>query len=59
MEMSLDRAIRLFIPKSNILIAISNTAASTAILHPNGKILQYNSRIDLETHDSNKRNDFV
>lgn len=58
-ELSLDRAIRIFIPKKNILISISNTATSTAILHPNGKILQCNSRIDLVAHDSNKRNDFM
>lgn len=46
-EMTLDRAIRINIPKPEISLAISNTANSLVLFHPNGLICQKNSRVDM------------
>lgn len=57
--MSLDRAIRVVFPLQNILIAVSNTASAAAIFHPNGRVVQNSSRVDVVAHDGVRHNNYL
>ena len=38
--------------QSNIVLAISATGTSVALMHPNGRVYQYGSRVEIRTNDT-------
>ncbi|RZF39829.1 hypothetical protein LSTR_LSTR000477 [Laodelphax striatellus] len=55
-DMTLDRSVRVINFKNNIVIALSGNGSSSALLHPNGRIHQYGSRVEILAHDVNGNN---
>lgn len=58
-ELTADNAIKIYDGINQIYVALSNTASSSALIHPNGRLHQYNSRIDIMAADGMGRNRFV
>lgn len=58
-ELTIDNAIRVHDGLNGITAALSNTAALAALIHPNGRLYQYNSRIDIMAMDGLGRNSYV
>ncbi|XP_034950108.1 uncharacterized protein fest [Chelonus insularis] len=52
-DMTVDRAIRVINFKNNIVLSLSGSGSASALLHPNGRIYQYGSRVEILAHDSN------
>ncbi|GLV36908.1 wurstfest [Carabus blaptoides fortunei] len=50
-DMTLDRAIRIMNYKSNIAVAVSASGSTAALLHPNGRVYQYGSRVEILAYD--------
>lgn len=57
--MTIDSAIRVYDGLNQISASLSNTASSAALIHPNGCLHQYNSRVDVMTVDGMARNSYV
>lgn len=57
--MTLDKSVRVTNSKSRIAISLANTASSAALYHPNGKIYQYGSRVEVIAYDGMQNNNFV
>jgi len=55
-DMTIDRAIRIVNLKSNIVMSLNSSGSSCALLHPNGRILQYGSRVEIVAHDIHGNN---
>ncbi|XP_018318579.1 uncharacterized protein LOC108732336 isoform X2 [Agrilus planipennis] len=51
-DISLDRSIRVVNNKSGIVLALSASGSSAALLHPNGRVYQYGSRVEILAHDA-------
>ncbi|KAF7996122.1 hypothetical protein HCN44_010378 [Aphidius gifuensis] len=58
-EMSLDRAIRITNFKNSILLSLSSSGSAAALLHPNGRIYQYGSRVEILAHDTYGNNKYA
>ncbi|XP_049853103.1 uncharacterized protein LOC126334675 isoform X1 [Schistocerca gregaria] len=52
-EMTVDQAIRIVSLKNNILLALSSSGSSSALIHPNGCVYQYGSRVEILANDAN------
>uniref|UniRef100_A0ABD2WLE5 Uncharacterized protein n=1 Tax=Trichogramma kaykai TaxID=54128 RepID=A0ABD2WLE5_9HYME len=50
-DLTVDRAVRLINWKNNIVLALSGSGTASALLHPNGRIYQYGSRVEILAHD--------
>ncbi|XP_014279959.1 uncharacterized protein fest isoform X2 [Halyomorpha halys] len=50
-DLTIDRAVRLLNFKNNIVIAMNPTGSACALLHPNGRVHQYGSRVEIMAHD--------
>lgn len=50
-EMTVDQAVRVINKKSNTVLALSETGCAAALLHPNGRVYQYGSRVEILAHD--------
>ena len=57
--MTLDRAVRVTNSKSRIAISLSSAASSAALIHPNGKVYQFGSRVEIVAYDGMQNNNFV
>ncbi|XP_037085734.1 uncharacterized protein LOC119106233 [Pollicipes pollicipes] len=51
-DLSLNGSVRVINFKSNIVLAISATGTSVALMHPNGRVYQYGSRVEIRTNDT-------
>lgn len=58
-EITMDQAIRINCPMQKITVHVSSSASATSIIHPNGKILQNNSLVDIVAHDGLHRNELL
>lgn len=58
-DISMDRAIRITCPMQKVLVCVSSTAMNTVIYHPNGRIFQNNSRVDLVAFDGAHQNNLL
>lgn len=45
--------------QNNIVLSLSCSGAATALLHPNGRIYQYGSRVEILAHDTHGNNKLV
>lgn len=50
-DLSLDKAVRVINYKNNITLALSATGSSSALIHPNGRVFQYGSRVEILAYD--------
>lgn len=55
-DISLDHAIRVSYPAQKIHACISGSTNSVVVLHPNGRIFQNDSRVNLVAFDGSKQN---
>lgn len=55
-DISLERAVRIVNYKSGIVMALSSSGSSSALLHPNGRVFQYGSRVEIMALDSQGNN---
>lgn len=58
-DMTIDRAVRVINFKNNIVLSLSGSGAAAALLHPNGRIYQYGSRVEILAHDAHGNNKSV
>lgn len=58
-DITLDKAVRLTNVFRGIDVSIDAKGTSSSITHPNGKVNQYGSDVEVVCYDSMNRNDFV
>lgn len=58
-DMTLDKAVRVLNQRSMVAIALSRNCANSALIHPNGRVLQNGSKVEIVTYDGMKSNHFV
>ncbi|XP_014467882.1 PREDICTED: uncharacterized protein LOC106740923 isoform X1 [Dinoponera quadriceps] len=58
-DLTVDRAVRVINFKNNIVLSLSGRGADAALLHPNGRIYQYGSRVEIVAHDSHGNNKYA
>ncbi|XP_037808195.1 uncharacterized protein LOC119601355 [Lucilia sericata] len=58
-DMTLDKAVRVLNQRSMVAIALSRNCSNTALIHPNGRILQSGSKVEIVTYDGMKTNNYV
>lgn len=58
-DMTLDKAVRVTNCKSQIAISMAGTANSAALIHPNGMVYQYGSRVEIVAYDGMQTNNYV
>ncbi|KAJ4440012.1 hypothetical protein ANN_08143 [Periplaneta americana] len=58
-DMTIDRAVRIINFKNNIVLSLSGSGSATALLHPNGRIYQYGSRVEILAHDAHGNNKYA
>ncbi|KAI4478409.1 hypothetical protein M0804_012063 [Polistes exclamans] len=58
-DMTVDRAVRVINFKNNIVLSLSSSGSASALLHPNGRIYQYGSRVEILAHDTNGNNKYA
>lgn len=56
--MTIDKTVRVINQKSRIYIAFSSVLDSSAMIHPNGRVYQYGSRVELVAYDGMRNNNF-
>lgn len=54
--MTIDGAVRLTNAKNNIILALSRSGASAALIHPNGRVYQYGSRVEIQARHQQGNN---
>lgn len=57
--MTLDKAVRVLNQRSMVAIALSSNCSSSALIHPNGRILQTGTKVEIITYDGMKTNNYV
>jgi len=50
-DITVDQAIRVINTKNNTVLALNETGASAALIHPNGRVYQYGSRVEILAQD--------
>ena len=58
-DMTLDKAVRVLNQRSMVAIALSRNCSNSALIHPNGRILQSGSKVEIVTYDGMKTNNYV
>ncbi|XP_030380201.1 uncharacterized protein LOC115628291 [Scaptodrosophila lebanonensis] len=58
-DMTLDKAVRVLNQRSMVAVALSRNCSNSALIHPNGRILQSGSKVEIVTYDGMKTNNFV
>ncbi|XP_028130276.1 uncharacterized protein LOC114326201 isoform X1 [Diabrotica virgifera virgifera] len=58
-DLSLDRAIRISNAKNGIVLALSASGSSSGLIHPNGRVYQYGSRVEIMANDNHGNNKFA
>ncbi|CAH0716549.1 unnamed protein product, partial [Brenthis ino] len=57
--MTIDGAVRLTNAKNNIILALSRSGASAALIHPNGRVYQYGSRVEIQARHQQGNNKYA
>ncbi|XP_062129980.1 uncharacterized protein LOC133841477 isoform X1 [Drosophila sulfurigaster albostrigata] len=58
-DMTLDKAVRVLNQRSMVAVSLSRNGTNSALIHPNGRILQSGSKVEIVTFDGMKTNNFV
>lgn len=58
-DITLDKAVRLTNIFRGIDVSIDASGTSSAVIHPNGKVNQYGSEVEVVAFDGTNRNNFV
>lgn len=58
-DISLDRAIRMANMKSGVVMTLNATGSSSTLIHPNGRVYQYGSRVKIMALDSQGNNKYA
>lgn len=58
-EMTMNKAVRVTNMKSRIVISLESSANSAALIHPNGRVYQYGSRVEIVAYDGMHNNRFM
>ncbi|XP_033254821.1 uncharacterized protein LOC117194389 isoform X1 [Drosophila miranda] len=58
-DMTLDKAVRVLNQRSMVANALSRNCSNSALIHPNGRILQSGAKVEIVTYDGMKGNNFV
>lgn len=58
-EISLEKAVRVVNMRNGIVLALSATGSSAALIHPNGRVYQYGSRVEILANDSQGNNKYA
>ncbi|KAI8035723.1 uncharacterized protein LOC128256936 [Drosophila gunungcola] len=58
-DMTLDKAVRVLNQRSMVAVALSRNCSNSALIHPNGRVLQSGSKVEIVTFDGMKANNFV
>lgn len=58
-DMTLDKAVRVFNTRSMVALALSSNGSVSAMVHPNGRVYQNGSRVEIVTYDGMKTNNYV
>lgn len=56
---TLDKSVRVTNSRHHISISLSSNGCSAAMIHPNGKVYQYGSLVEIVAYDGNEANDYV
>lgn len=57
--LTLDKSIRLTNSRSRITLSLSSNGGSAALIHPNGKVYQFGSFVEIVAYDGNETNNYV
>uniref|UniRef100_A0A0A9XDU4 Sphingosine-1-phosphate lyase 1 n=1 Tax=Lygus hesperus TaxID=30085 RepID=A0A0A9XDU4_LYGHE len=58
-DLTIDRAVRVINFKNNIVIAMNSNGSACALLHPNGRVHQYGSRVEIMANDTRGNHKFA
>ncbi|KAG4066330.1 hypothetical protein HA402_000554 [Bradysia odoriphaga] len=56
---TLDKSVRVTNSRHHISLSLSSNGCSAAMIHPNGKVYQYGSLVEIVAYDGNETNDYV
>lgn len=54
--MTIDGAVRVTNAKNNIILALSRSGAAAALIHPNGRVYHYGSRVEIQARHQQGNN---
>ena len=57
--MTIDSAVRVTNAKNNIILALSRSGAAAALIHPNGRVYHYGSRVEIQARHQQGNNKLV
>ncbi|XP_026470453.1 uncharacterized protein LOC113374693 [Ctenocephalides felis] len=55
-DLTIDKAVRVINFKNNIVLSLAGTGSAAALMHPNGRVYQYGSRVEILAHDVHNSN---
>jgi hypothetical protein len=58
-DMTIDGAVRVTNAKNNIILALSRSGAAAALIHPNGRVYHYGSRVEIQARHQQGNNKYV
>lgn len=58
-DMTIDGAVRVTNAKNNIILALSRSGAAAALIHPNGRVYHYGSRVEIQARHQQGNNKSV
>lgn len=58
-DMTLDGAVRVLNQRNKVAVSLSHDGNCSALIHPNGRILQIGSKVEIVTYDGMMNNNFV
>ncbi|KAF7286286.1 wurstfest [Rhynchophorus ferrugineus] len=58
-DISPERAVRIANSKNGIVLALSASGSSSGLIHPNGRVYQYGSRVEIMANDSQGNDKFA
>ncbi|XP_013147274.1 PREDICTED: uncharacterized protein LOC106110108 [Papilio polytes] len=58
-DMTVDGAVRVTNAKYNIVLALSQSGAAAALIHPNGRVYNYRSRVEIQAHHQQGNNKYA
>ncbi|XP_049853107.1 uncharacterized protein LOC126334677 isoform X2 [Schistocerca gregaria] len=58
-DMTVDQAIRIINRKNNIVLTLSSSGSTSSLIHPNGRVYQYGSRVEIMANDPHGNNKYA
>ncbi|CAH0577990.1 unnamed protein product [Chrysodeixis includens] len=58
-DMTIDGAVRVTNAKNNIILALSRSGAAAALIHPNGRVYHYGSRVEIQARHQQGNNKYA